>query len=196
MRTCATSVERNSRVTMSLLPPGESDLWKNLCFCLTGWERACLQREKSLSEWRWWWKMEKWTLWRTGSNTHHITGQETLGKTLYFAHVAWFLFIIVMPFFSYVLCTGAYTQRMITHTVFVTPLRTSHTHCAPKSFSPGMSLNINALFIRYWHRFYFDSNSKDLDFYLIPFSILFSTDSCGYGSETVRQVFLRKKSFN
>lgn len=102
MRTCAISVERSSRVTTSHPLPGESDPLKSLWFCLSTWGRAFLQKGKPLSEWRWSWKMAKWTRWHIGSNTRHITGQVTLGKSLWFAYRENILFLNLMLLF--VLC--------------------------------------------------------------------------------------------
>lgn len=116
MRMCATSVERSSRVTTSLPPPGESDPWMSLWFCLTGWGRACLQKGKPLLEWRWSWKMVKWTLWRTGSNTCHITGQETHGKTLCFTHMVWFCFLFLCHSL-FVSCVQVHIPHVWLHTL-------------------------------------------------------------------------------
>lgn len=143
-RMYAISAPRSWRATMRHHHHGGIDLWRNPLFSLREWRRACLQRARPHSAWRWSWRMVKWTQWVTASNTHLTTEQETPGINMAQWSLCIFNFLINETFCDftcpslYLISLGVYILHMTTPTACVTHLKTSHTHCAPKSFRLGM----------------------------------------------------------
>lgn len=129
MHMCATRGGRNWRATMLLLHHGGTVPLRSPLCCLRGWRRACLQRERPRSGWRWSWRMGRWTLWRTESNTRHIIVQAMNGMKFWTTPVISLNIMMCFTHTCFLLCRCIYPTYDYTHCLCDSIENITHSLC-------------------------------------------------------------------